>query len=137
MFPNQNPHSADPSKLIHGELSEKIIGAAIEVHRVLGPGLMESIYEECFCRELELQGIAFERQRPIDVEYKGVKIECALRPDLIVEDKIVVEFKAAEHNIKLFEAQLLTYLKLTKKRVGLLINFGLPVLRQGVVRRVL
>jgi len=115
----------------------KFIGAAIEVHRELGPGLIESIYEECFCRELELRGIDFERQRPVDVVYKGVKIESALRPDLIVEEKVVVELKAAEHNIKLFEAQLMTYLKLTKKRVGLLINFGLPVLRQGVVRRVL
>ncbi len=137
MIPAQNPQSGDPSKLIHGELSEKIIGAAIEVHRELGPGLMESIYEECFCRELQLRGIAFERQCPIDVAYKGIKIECALRPDIIVEDKVVVELKAAEHNIRLFEAQLMTYLKLTKKRVGLLINFGLPVLRQGVVRRVL
>ena len=137
MLPDQYPHPAEPIKLIHGELSEQIIGAAIEVHRLLGPGLMESIYEECFCRELELRSIAFERQRPVDVEYKGIKIECALRPDLIVQDKIVVELKAAEHNIKLFEAQLMTYLKLTKKRVGLLINFGLPVLRQGVVRRVL
>jgi len=98
---------------------------------------MESVYEACFCRELEIRKIAFQRQLPIDIDYKGLKIECALRPDLIVEDKIVVELKSAEQNHPVFEAQLLSYLKLANKRVGLLINFGLPVLKQGVVRRVL
>ena len=137
MIPFQFPLQNGPSKLIHGELSEKIIAAAIEVHRRLGPGLMESVYEACFCRELEIRKIAFQRQLPIDIDYKGLKIECALRPDLIVEDKIVVELKSAEQNHPVFEAQLLSYLKLANKRVGLLINFGLPVLKQGVVRRVL
>jgi len=98
---------------------------------------MESVYEACFCRELEIRKIAFQRQLPSDIDYKGLKIECALRPDLIVEDKIVVELKSGEQNHPVFEAQLLSYLKLANKRVGLLINFGLPVLKQGVVRRVL
>jgi len=98
---------------------------------------MESVYEECFCRELQIRKIAFERQVPIDIDYKGLTIASALRPDVIVEDRIVVELKSAEQNHPVFEAQLLSYLKLAKKRVGLLINFGLPVLRQGIVRRVL
>ena len=137
MIPSPFPPQNGPSKLIHGELSEKIIAAAIEVHRSLGPGLMESVYEACFCRELEIRKIAFQRQLPIDIDYKGLTIECALRPDLIVEDKIVVELKSAEQNHPVFEAQLLSYLKLANKKVGLLINFGLPVLKAGIIRRVL
>ena len=137
MIPAQIPLPQSTSKLIHGDLSEKIIAAAIEVHRRLGPGLMESVYEECLCRELHIRKIAFQRQLPIAIEYKGMKIENALRPDLIVEEKIVVELKSAEQNHPVFEAQLLSYLKLASKRVGLLINFGLPVLSQGIVRRVL
>jgi GxxExxY protein len=92
------PQSQNASKLIDGELSGKIIAAAIEVHRRLGPGLMESVYEQCFCRELEIRELRFERQLPIDVEYKGLKIVAALRTDLIVEDKIIVELKSAEQN---------------------------------------
>lgn len=137
MDATQNRPSLANSKLIHGELSEKIIAAAIEVHRRLGPGLMESIYEQCFCHELQIRKIPFQRQVPIDIDYKGLFIESALRPDLIVDDKIVVELKSAEQNHPVFEAQLMTYLKLSNKRVGLLINFGLPVLKQGVVRRVI
>jgi GxxExxY protein len=136
LLPPQKPSPNSHSKLIHGELSEQIIAAAIEVHRRLGPGLMESVYEQCFCRELEIRGIVVRRQVPVDIDYKGLKIESALRPDLIVDDKIVVELKSAEQNHPVFEAQLLSYLKLANKRVGLLINFGLPVLRQGIVRRV-
>jgi GxxExxY protein len=137
VIPTQNQQPKNYSKLIHGELTEKIIAAAIEVHRRLGPGLMESVYEQCFCRELEIRKIGFRRQLPVDIDYKGLRIEAALRPDLIVEDKIVVELKAAEQNHPVFETQVMTYLKLANKRVGLLINFGLPVLRQGIVRRVL
>ena len=137
MLPAQISQPANTSKLIHGELTEKIIAAAIEVHRRLEPGLLESIYEECFCRELETRGICFQRQLPLDLEYKGLKIECAVRPDVIVEDKVVVELKSAEQNHPVFEAQLLTYLRLANKRIGLVINFGLPVLRNGIVRRVL
>ncbi len=137
MIPVQNPQPLNASKLIHGELSEKIIAAAIEVHRRLGPGLMESVYEQCFCHELQIRHIPFQRQVPVDLDYKGLFIESALRPDVIVDGKIIVELKSAEQNHPVFEAQLITYLKLARKRVGLVINFGLPVLRQGVVRRVL
>jgi GxxExxY protein len=85
------------SKLLHEELTEKIIGAAIEVHRVLGPGLLESAYEECLCREFNLRGLAFERQVQLPVEYKGVKLDCGYRLDLIVQDAVVLELKCVEH----------------------------------------
>ena len=114
-----------------------IIAAAIEVHRALGPGLLESVYEECLCRELELRGVPFARQVPIPVEYKGVRSECGYRIDVLVQDKLVVEIKAVEAIHPVHEAQLLTYMKLSGKRVGLLINFCVPVLKDGIVRRVL
>jgi GxxExxY protein len=106
------------------------------VHRQLGPGLLEAVYEQCFCHELTLRNIPYERQRPLRVEYKGLPIECAYRPDVLVDRKVIVELKAAEANSPIFEAQLLTYLKLSNRRVGLLINFGLPVLKNGIIRRV-
>ncbi len=93
-----------------GELTERIIGAAIEVHKTLGPGLLESIYESCLCKELELRDIAYERQLELPLEYKGVRFEGAIRPDLLVEDKVIVELKAAEKLLPVHEAQLLTYL---------------------------
>jgi GxxExxY protein len=114
-----------------------IIAAAIEVHRALGPGLLESVYEECLCRELELRGIPFARQVPIPVEYKGVSSECGYRVDILVQDEVVVEIKAVEAIHPVHEAQLLTYMKLSGKRVGLLLNFCVPVLKDGIVRRVL
>jgi len=114
-----------------------IIAAAIEVHRALGPGLLESVYEECLCRELELRGIPFARQAPIPVEYKGVRSECGYRIDVLVQDEVVVEIKAVEAIHPVHEAQLQTYMKLSGKRVGLLINFCVPVLKDGIVRRVL
>lgn len=114
-----------------------IIAAAIEVHRALGPGLLESVYEECLCRELELRGIPFSRQVPIPVEYKGVRSECGYRIDVLVQDEVVVEIKAVEAIHPVHEAQLLTYMKLSGKRVGLLINFCVPVLKDGIARRVL
>jgi len=126
------------SKLLHEELTECIIGAAIEVHRALGPGLLESAYEECLCHELHLRGISFERQVPLPVEYKGVKLDCGYRLDLIVERALVLEIKCLEHVLPVHEAQLLTYLKMTGKRVGLILNFNVPVLtRGGIVRKVL
>ena len=126
------------SKLLHEELTEKIIGAAIEVHRALGPGLLESAYEECLCHEFHLRGICFERQRPLPVEYKGVKIDCGYRLDLIVENKVILEIKCVEHVLPVHEAQLLTYLKMTGMRVGLILNFNISTLvRGGVVRKVL
>jgi GxxExxY protein len=126
------------SKLLHEELTEKVIGAAIEVHRALGPGLLESAYEECLCRELGLRGLAFERQVPLPVEYKGVKLDCGYRLDLIVQDEVILELKCIEKVLSVHEAQLLTYLKLTGKHVGLIINFNVSTLvRGGIVRKVL
>jgi len=126
------------SKLLHEELTEKIIGAAIEAHRVLGPGLLESAYEECLCREFNLWGIAFQRQVPLPVEYKGVKLDCEYRLDLIVQDAVVLELKCVEHTLPVHEAQLLTNLKLTGKHVGIIINFNVATLvRGGIVRKVL
>lgn len=126
------------SKFLHEELTERVIGAAIEVHRALGPGLLESAYEECLCREFHLRGITFERQAPLPIEYKGVKLDCGYRLDLIVERVLVLEIKCLEHVLPVHEAQLITYLKLTGRRVGLILNFNVAVLtRGGVIRKVL
>jgi GxxExxY protein len=120
-----------------GELTEGIIGAAIEVHRVLGPGLLESAYEECLCRELSLRGLAFQRQVVLPVAYKGVQLDCGYRLDLLVADQVVVELKSVDRLDDIHAAQLLTYLRLSRRKVGLLINFNVPLLRQGILRRVL
>ena len=126
------------SKLLHEQLTEQIIGAAIEVHRELGPGLLESAYEECLCHELHLRNLKFERQVPLPVRYKGIALDCGYRVDLIVADSLVLELKCVEHVLPVHEAQLLTYLKLTGKRVGLILNFNVSVLtRGGVTRKVL
>jgi GxxExxY protein len=122
--------------LKHEKLTEAIIGAAIEVHRSLGPGLMESAYEECLCYELSARGLAFQRQEALPVSYKKVKLDCGYRMDIVVEDTVVLELKSVESIQPLHEAQLITYLKLSKKPVGLLINFNVPVLKEGIVRRV-
>ena len=114
-----------------------IIGAAIDVHRQLGPGLLESAYEECLCHELHLCGMALERQVELPVSYRGLNLDCGYRIDLIVEKEVVLELKAIERILPIHEAQLLTYLKLARKRVGLLINFNVPILTQGIRRRVL
>lgn len=118
-------------------LTEQIIGAAIEVHKALGPGLLESAYETCLCHELSLREISFERQRPLPIEYKGTKLECGYRLDLLVEGAVVVEIKAVEAIEPIHEAQLLTYLKLGGWKLGLLINFNVPVLKDGIRRRIL
>lgn len=117
--------------------TEPIIGAAIEVHRQLGAGLLESTYEECLCHELHLRGIRFMRQLELPVSYKGLKLACGYRIDLLVEDTVVVELKAVEQLLPVHEAQLLTYLHLANKPVGLLINFNVPLLKDGIRRRVL
>ncbi len=119
------------------KITEQIIGAAIEVHKALGPGLLESAYEECLCRELNLRDTPFERQKPLPVEYKGTKLDCGYRLDLLVADVIVVEIKAVETIEPIHEAQLLTYLKLGGWKLGLLINFNVPVLKDGIRRRIL
>lgn len=119
------------------ELTEIAIGCAIEVHRALGPGPLESAYEICLCRELNFRGIPFERQVSIPVEYKGVRLDCGYRADLIVGGKILVEIKAVDQLAPIHEAQLLSYLKLSGLKVGLLINFNERVLTHGVRRKVL
>jgi GxxExxY protein len=114
-----------------------ILGAALEVHRYLGPGLMESAYEECLCHELHLRELRFQRQVDLPVEYKGLKLNCGYKVNLIVQDEVILELKAVEKLLPIHQAQLLTYLKLARKKVGLLINFNVPLLTQGIIRRVL
>ncbi len=123
--------------LINEKLTNKIIGSAIEVHRTLGPGLLESAYEACLCKELEISGVAFERQIEFPVIYKGLEVDCGYRLDLLVENEVIVEIKSAKSVLPIHEAQLLTYLRLRSIKVGLLINFNVPVLKEGIVRRVL
>jgi GxxExxY protein len=118
-------------------LTGEVIGAAIEVHKALGPGLLESAYEQCLCRELELRNKAFVRQQAIPITYKGIELDCGYRADLIVQNSIVVELKACDGLQPIHEAQLLTYLKLTDIRIGLIINFNVPVLKDGIKRMAL
>jgi GxxExxY protein len=126
------------SKLLHEKLTEQVIGAAIEVHRELGPGLLESAYEQCLCHEPHLRNLEFERQVPLPVQYKGVSLDCGYRIDLVVDDALILELKCIEHILPVHEAQLLTYLKLTQKHVGLILNFNVAVLtRGGIIRKVL
>jgi GxxExxY protein len=117
-------------------LSNQVIGAAIEVHRILGPGLLESAYEECLCRELSLRGIPHSRQVALPLEYKGMKVDCAYRIDVLVDDCLILEIKATSRIEPVHEAQLLTYLRLKRVWLGLLINFNVPVLKDGLRRLV-
>ena len=119
------------------QITRGVIGAAIEVHRQLGPGLLESSYRECLCRELLLRGIPFEREKPLPLEYKGIHLGCGYRLDLLVDNSVVVEIKAIEALAPIHEAQLLTYLRIGGWRVGLLINFNVAVLKNGIRRRIL
>jgi len=115
-------------------LTEKIIGAAIEVHKTLGPGLLESSYEECLSFELTKSGLDIKRQVPLPIVYKEVKLDCSYRLDIIVEESVIVEIKTVEMLMPIHEAQLLTYLKLTNKKLGLLLNFNVPILKDGIKR---
>jgi len=115
-------------------LSAQIIGAAIEVHKFLGPGLLESAYEECFCHELSLRNLSFERQKELSVAYKGVKLDCKYRLDLIVGNQIILELKSCKAVEPIHKAQLLTYLKLSGLKLGLLLNFNVPIMKTGIVR---
>ena len=122
--------------MVTDDLTEKIIGAAIEVHKALGPRLLESAYEECLAHELSLAGISFDRQVPLPVFYKSLHLDCGYRLDLLVEKMVIVELKAVEGLQPIHEAQLLTYLKLGNWPIGLLINFNVPVLKKGIKRMV-
>lgn len=122
--------------LVEEELSHLIIGAAIEVHRELGPGLLESAYEECLCHELSMRGVRFQRQLELPVRYKALQLDCGYRMDLLVEEKIVLELKCVETIAPIHKAQLLTYLRLSNKAVGLLMNFNIAVMKDGIHRMV-
>jgi GxxExxY protein len=115
-------------------LTERIIGFGIDVHRALGPGLLESAYEECLCYELSLGGMAFTRQTPLPVAYKNVKLNCGYRMDIVIEDSVILEVKTVDRLIAIHDAQLLSYLKMSGIRVGLLMNFHVPVLKSGLKR---
>ena len=119
------------------QLTEKIIGAAIEVHRALGPGLLESAYEACMIHELKCRDLLVEHQKELPIRYKNLTVECGFRLDLWVEGKVIVEIKAIDRFHPIHEAQLITYLKLTGCKVGLLINFNVKVLKDGIKRKVL
>ncbi|MFO8057684.1 MAG: GxxExxY protein [bacterium] len=116
------------------ELSKVIIGSAMEVHKELGPGLLESVYEECFCRELMLRGLTHVRQVQVPILYKGVRLDCGHRIDVIVEDSVIVEIKSVDKLNPVHKKQLLTYLRLLDKRPGLLINFNIDYLKSGIAR---
>jgi GxxExxY protein len=118
-------------------LSDQIIGIAIEVHKALGPGLLESAYEECLCHDLKSDGIAYVRQMPLPVTYKGVRLDCGYRLDVVVERQLIIEIKAVERLMPIHEAQMLTYLRLSGRKVGLLLNFSSVVLKDGLRRFVL
>ncbi|HYR43937.1 MAG TPA: GxxExxY protein [Terriglobia bacterium] len=119
------------------EITEAIIGSSIEVHRELGPGLLESAYRQCLCHELTLRGMPFVCERPLPVAYKGLRLDCGYRVDLVVADAVVVELKTVDRLAPVHDAQLLTYLRLGGWKVGLLINFNVGLLRNGIHRRVL
>ena len=119
------------------ELSNQLIGCAIEVHKALGPGLLESAYEQCLAHELMLTGLVFEIQKPLPVHYKGIKLDCGYRLDFVIENKLVVELKSVQQLLKIHEAQILTYMKLARLNTGLLINFNEIRLKDGIKRFVL
>ena len=123
--------------LIYEELSHAVRGAATEVHRELGPGLLESTYEGCLCHELQLRGIPFQRQVELPVRYKGLQLDFGYRLDVLVDDTIILELKSVETLMPIHNAQLLTYLKLSGKKLGILMNFNVPLLEDGMKRIVL
>jgi GxxExxY protein len=128
------PSSKARSEPAENTITDRIIGCAIEVHRHLGPGLLESAYEECLCYELSQAGLSFQRQVATPINYKGLKLDCGYRVDLVVENSVIVEIKAIENLIPIHSAQSLTYLKSLNKQVGLLINFNGSVLKHGLKR---
>ena len=119
------------------DLSRRVIGCAIEVHKALGPGLLESTYECCLAHELRQSGISFQLQFPLPVRYKDVTLDCGYRLDVFVEKRLIVELKSVDEIKSIHEAQLLTYLKLAEVRIGLLINFNCKMLKEGIKRLVL
>ncbi|MFC1858964.1 GxxExxY protein [Thermodesulfobacteriota bacterium] len=119
------------------ELSNRVIGCAIEVHKQLGPGLLESTYEQCLAYELNKAGLPFKLQMPLPVHYKEIKLDCGYRIDILIDDKIIVELKSVEKLLPIHQAQLLTYMKLSHIKIGLLINFNVRFIKNGIKRMVL
>lgn len=119
------------------ELTERVISAAIEVHRALGPGLLQSVYEECFCTELSIRGVNYVRRSELPIEFKGIRLDCGCRVGILVEEILVIELKAVDSILPIHEAQLLTCMKIGGFKVGLIINFNVTLLKQGIRRRVL
>jgi GxxExxY protein len=126
----------EKKEFLYSDITEKIIDGAIKVHKAVGVGVLESVYEICLCHELSSRGMKVERQVEVPIRYNGVLLEAGFRIDLLVEDKVIVEIKAVEKLLSIHEAQLLTYMRLPNKRVGLLINFNVQMLRDGIRRRV-
>ena len=130
----QRHRGTEKTVYYHKELTEKLIACAIEVHRHLGPGLLESAYDECFCYELGKNGVPIERQKALPLVYKEIKLDCGYRMDVVADNKVVVELKCVDKIMPIHEAQLLTYLKLSGLKVGLIINFHAATLREGIKR---
>jgi GxxExxY protein len=131
------PQTRNSNPLLEKELTDKIIGAAIEVHKVLGPGLLESAYQVCMEHESKLRQIPYERLVALPLNYKGIDLDAGYVIDLMYDKRVIVELKAVERVIPVHEAQLLTYMRLTGIHVGLLINFNVPVVKDGIYRRIL
>ena len=119
---------------LKNDLTHVVIGMAIDVHRELGPGLLESAYEECLAYELRQSSLKFARQDPVPIKYKGLELDCGYRLDLLIEDKLIIELKSVDELIPIFDAQILTYMKLADKHLGLLINFNVPMVKMGIKR---
>jgi GxxExxY protein len=117
-------------------IAQQVVNIAFDIHNKLGPGLLESVYEKCFCSALELRGINYQRQKMVELVYNNVVIDDGLRIDILVEDLVIIELKAQENYHPIWEAQLLSYLKLTNKKLGLLINFHVPLIKNGIKRMV-
>lgn len=133
-FTAEGAESAEREKEEGGETTQRILGAAIAVHRALGPGLLESAYQACLAWELDARGVRYDREVPLPVDYRGHRLDCGYRLDLVVEGIVVDELKAIERILPIHEAQMLTYLKLSGHPVGLLLNFNVPILKQGIRR---
>ena len=131
--PMKHPSLSDEEE----ELGAQVVDAAFSVHSALGPGLLESIYEKCFCHELRLRNLNVTNQIPIPIRYKDLDLKDGLRLDVLVEDKVICEIKSTNSNTSIFEAQLLSYMKLSEKRLGYLINFNVPKIKDGITRMIL
>ncbi len=130
-------HEEHEEKIEFDNLSNQVIGCAIEVHRSVGPGLLESTYRQCLAHELTLNRIPFKMEHPVPVAYKGIQLDCGYRLDFLIDDKLIIELKSVEETNKIHEAQILTYMKLTNISIGLLINFNVRLLKNGIKRFVL